>query len=362
MADDASLQALRARIDALDAELQRLLSERAECALEVARIKQDGGDRPLFYRPEREAQILRRVRERNQGPLSNRTLLRLFREIIGACLALEQTLTVAYLGPAGTFTQAAVLAHFGHAVRTTPLPAIDDVFREVEAEAADFGVVPVENSTEGVVGHTLDRLVHSSLCICGEILLPIHQQLLSRAAGLKEIERIYAHQQSLAQCREWLDANLTQVERIPVASNGEAARLAAKDSSSAAIAGRIAAELNELSVLAANIEDDPENATRFLVLGRQPVDPSGHDKTTLLVAAPNRPGLLHRLLAPIADNGVNMTRIESRPSRRARWDYLFFIDLEGHAEDPAVARTLRELERIADFCRVLGAYPTDINS
>ena len=359
------LQALRERIDQLDEQIQNLITERARCVLEVAHVKQQNkadlttDDKMLYYRPEREAQILHRVQQRNQGPLHSATMAQLFREIISACMALEQVMTVAYLGPEGTFTHSATRKHFGQAVRTRSLPAIDDVFREVEADSADYGVVPIENSTEGIVNQTLDCFIQSTLKICGEVYLPVHHQLLSKAAGLQQIERIYAHQQALAQCREWLDANLGQIERIAVASNGEAARLARKDSSCAAIASDTAATIYELSVLARNIEDDPQNTTRFLVIGKQTIKPSGRDKTSLLISAPNRPGLLHQLLEPITQQGLNMTRIESRPSRRGVWDYVFFIDLEGHQDDPAVAKALRELRQRADLCTVLGSYPID---
>jgi len=356
------LMALRQRIDQLDEEIQQLITERARCVLDVAHVKQRAkskDDKPLYYRPEREAQILHRVQQRNQGPLSNAAMARLFREIISTCMALEQVLTVAYLGPEGTFTQSAALKHFGQAVRTRALPAIDDVFRDVEAESADFGVVPIENSTEGMVNQTLDCLIRSPLKICGEVYLPVHHQLLSRAAGLQQIDRIYGHQQALAQCREWLDANLGQIERTAVASNAEAARLARKNSSCAALASATAAAVYELPILAQNVEDDPQNTTRFLIIGTQPIKPSGRDKTSLLISAPNQSGLLHRLLEPITQQGLNMTRIESRPSRRGVWDYVFFIDLEGHQDDPPVARALAELQRRADLCTVLGAYPMD---
>ena len=357
-----SLQALREHIDQLDEQIQALINERARCVLEVAQVKgkhRSPDDKTLYYRPEREAQILQRIQQRNPGPLNNATVGRIFREIISACMALEHVMTVAYLGPEGTFTQSATLKHFGQSVRSRSLPAIDDVFREVEAEAADFGVVPVENSTEGIVNQTLDCFLRSTVKICGEVYLPVHHQLLSRAAGLQQIERIYAHQQALAQCREWLDANLGQIERVAVASNAEAARLARKDSSCAAIASDVAGTVYELPILARNIEDDPQNTTRFLVIGQQAVQPSGQDKTSLLISAPNRPGLLYQLLEPITQHGLNMTRIESRPSKRGVWDYVFFIDLEGHQDDPPVARALAELRQRADLCTVLGSYPLD---
>ncbi len=358
MADSEKLQALRRRIDDLDEQVQALISERAQCAVEVASVKRSATHGKVsYYRPEREAQVLRRIRARNNGPLADHTMARLFREIMAACLALEQPLTVAFLGPAGTFTQAATRIHFGHAVRATALPAIADVFREVEADSAEFGVIPVENSSEGTLDRCLELLLHSSVKLCGEILLPCHQQLLSRAAGLKDIERIYAPQASLVQCREWLDANLPQVDRIAVASNGEAARLAARDSSTAAIAGEIAAEIHELSQLARNIEDNPADQTRFLVIGKQIIGPSGQDQTALLIATNNRPALLPQLLAPLTQYGIEPDRITARPLYRERWDRLIYLELQGHQDQSAVKEALAELGKVADFLKVLGSYP-----
>ncbi|MEE4378535.1 MAG: prephenate dehydratase [Candidatus Competibacteraceae bacterium] len=355
-----SLQAIRERIDALDQQIQALISERAHCAQQIAAIKQAMGDSNNFYRPEREAQVLRQVIERNQGPLSNEDIARLFREIMSTCLALQEPVRVAFLGPEGTFTQAAVFKHFGQSVHAVPLRAIDEVFREVEAGTAHYGVVPVENSTEGVVNHTLDRFLQSPLKICGEVQLRIHHHLIGRAADLRAIRRIYSHQQSLAQCRGWLVLNLPDVEQIAVSSNGEAVRLANGDPDSAAIAGRIAADIYELPVLAENIEDEPTNTTRFLIIGNQAIPPSGHDKTTLLMASNHRPGSLYKLLEPIARHGISMTRIESRPSGRGMWDYVFFIDMEGHIAEQRMTQALAELEREASLFRILGAYPAGV--
>lgn len=357
----AELLALRERIDALDRDIQTLINERARCAQQVAEVKRAAGEtQTVFYRPEREAQVLRQVMARNEGPLSNEEIGRLFREIMSACLALEEPLKIAFLGPEGTFTQAAALKHFGHSVQTVPLRAIDEVFREVEAGSADYGVVPVENSTEGVVNHTLDRFLQSPLTICGEVQLRIHHHLLGLPEGVRAVRRVYSHQQSLAQCREWLALNLPGVETIAVSSNGEAARRVREEPDAAAIAGQSAADVYELPVIAANIEDEPTNTTRFLVIGNQTIPPSGRDKTALLVAAPNGPGLLYRLLEPFARHHLNLTRIESRPSRRGMWDYVFFIDLEGHRDDPAVAAVLNELARETSLLRVLGSYPIGV--
>lgn len=350
------LRELRAKIDALDEKIQALIARRAQLAQAVAEVKRGSGA-AHYYRPEREADVLRRVIERNKGPLAHDDIARVFREIMSACLALESPLKVAFLGPAGTFTQDAALKHFGGSIESRPLGAIDEVFREVESGNAHFGVVPVENSTEGVVNHTLDMFLASSLRICGEVVLRIHHNLLGRRAGFEGWGRVVSHPQSLAQCREWLDANLPNVPREPVASNAEAARRAAADDQTLAIAGESAAKLYELQVLACNIEDRPDNTTRFLVIGDLETVPSGKDRTTLLLASKNRPGALHKLLTPLARHGINMTRIESRPSRRSIWEYVFFVDIEGHAREPKIAKVLAALEREAALYRCLGSYP-----
>ncbi len=360
MSEVDRLQALRERIDALDRQIQTLIAERARCAQQVGAIKQASGATGNFYRPEREAQVLRRVIEANQGPLSNEEMVRLFREIMSACLALEEPLKIAFLGPEGTFTQAAALKHFGQSIHSIPLRAIDEVFREVEAGSADYGVVPVENSTEGVVNHTLDMFLQSPLRICGEVQMRINHHLITRAVDLQAIRRIYSHRQSLAQCREWLDINLPRVEQVEASSNGEAALRARDDAEAAAIAGQCAADIYQLPTLVRNIEDEPSNTTRFLIIGAQPIAPSGDDKTALLVSSLNRPGALFRLLEPLARNNVSMNRIESRPSRRGMWDYVFFIDLDGHAQDEPVAKALAELREQASLFRVLGSYPKGV--
>lgn len=357
--DDDALTDARARIDNLDQRIQALVNERAAVALGVAQIKQGAG-RTDFYRPEREAQVLERIAERNDGPLDDASVTRIMREVMSACLALEKPMTVAYLGPEGTYTQAAVYKHFGHAVAAAPKPAIGDIFREVETGNAHFGVVPVENSTEGVVTHTLDQLVGSRLSICGEVALAVHHYLLSHAGELGAIKRVVAHAQSLAQCRNWLDTHLPGVLRESVASNGEAARRVADDPTAAAIAARAASDFYELPIVASNIEDEPNNTTRFLVLGTQSVAASGHDMTSVLVSIRNRPGMLHRLLAPAAAAGVDLARIESRPSRRQAWDYNFFIDIEGHADDAPVRQVIESIEAEAAMLKILGSYPRSI--
>jgi chorismate mutase/prephenate dehydratase len=357
---EGDLARVRARIDAIDRDLQRLLNERAACARRVAEIKAaDAGDEsPTYYRPEREAQILARVKRENTGPLSDDDMARLFREIMSCCLALEQPLTIAFLGPAGTYTEAAAIKQFGHFASTRPLASIDEVFREVDSDAAHYGVVPVENSTEGMVNHTLDCFVTSRLRICAEVELPIHHALLAATNTTREgIREIYSHQQSFAQCRRWLDAHFPHLERIAVSSNAEAARIVAGRSDAAAIAGEMAAERWGLRVLASRIEDHPDNKTRFLVIGKQRVGPSGADKTSILVSTRNEPGALYRVLEPFHRRGISLTRIETRPSRTGRWSYVFFIDFDGHETDAAIAAVLADVAAVALEVRPLGSYP-----
>ncbi len=359
--NEPDLDAIRARIDSLDEQIQSLISERARAAQAVGSSKLGEAARPRdFYRPEREAQVLRKVVERNQGPLRDEEMVRLFREIMSACLAQQEPLKVAFLGPEGTFTQAAVLKHFGHSIRALSLASIDEVFHEVESGVADFGIVPVENSTEGTVNNTLDMFMTSPLRICGEVELRIRQHLLGKAEDLASIKRVYSHQQSLAQCRAWLEQQLPDAECVAVNSNAEAARLARDEDGVAAIAGEAAAEVYGLKVLMANIEDRPDNTTRFLVIGRDLFPPSGRDKTSLLLAARHKAGALHEILFPLAKHKISMTRIESRPSNRGKWDYVFFVDVEGHAEDPKIAGALKDLEVAASLFRVLGSYPCAI--
>ena len=367
---------LRGRIDAVDRQLHTLLNERAALARQVGISKSKQGRLVDFYRPEREAQVLRMALERNVqaraasraaareptasgAALRDEEIVRLFREIMSACLAQEEPLKIGFLGPEGTFSQSAVYKHFGHSARALPLSTIDEVFHEVEAGNADFGVVPIENSTEGSVNHTLDRFLSSPLHICGEVELRIRQNLMGKLKSLREIKRVCSHPQSLAQCRQWLQANLPDVELIPESSNAEAARRARDEKGTAAIAGETAAEVYGLTVLCADIEDRPDNTTRFLVIGRRMFGPSGHDRTTLLVSTGHTeaPGALHRLLEPLARNKVSLSRIESRPSQRRKWDYVFFIDLEGHIDDPPVAKALARLKTRASLYRVLGSYP-----
>ena len=354
---EEQLEAIRNSIDEVDKRLLELLSERARLNQEVARVKAEGGEQRNFYRPDREASLRRALVDANPGPLPDEEVSRLFLEIVSACRSLQNPLRVAFLGPEGTFTEAAVHSHFGHSVDTVPVGTIGAVFREVDSGASHFGVVPVENSTEGVVNHTLDMFVRSNLAINGEVQLRIHHQLLSNETEVDKVTRIYSHQQSLAQCRRWLLANCANVELQAVNSNAEAARRAAGEAGTAAIAGKVAGEAYDLNTLASNIEDEPDNTTRFLVIGSWAADASGCDKTSLLLAAPNRPGSLYALLKPFSEHGVSMTRIESRPSRMGVWDYVFFVDVEGHRSDPPVANALAQIEQHASLLKVLGSYP-----
>jgi chorismate mutase/prephenate dehydratase len=356
------LNEVRGRIDAIDRDIQRLIAERAQFARQVGEAKGPLKAAVEYYRPEREAQVLRMVLERNKGPLSDEEMVRLFREIMSACLAQQEPLKIAFLGPEGTFSQTAVHKHFGHSIHGLPLGSIDEVFQEVEAGHADFGVVPVENSTEGSVQPTMDMFLTSPLKICGEVELPIHHFLLARHDNLQSVERVFSHPQSLGQCRQWLRTHLPNAERVPVSSNAEAARRARGSDELAAIAGESAARVYDLNVLAGPIEDRPDNTSRFVVLGRDIFSPSGRDKTSLLLSGKDQPGLLFHLLEPLARNGVSMTRIESRPTRQGKWQYAFFLDIEGHIEDEAVKRALGELGPVSDLIKVLGSYPVAILS
>ncbi|MGL6160398.1 prephenate dehydratase [Microbulbifer sp.] len=358
---DPRLLELRDRIDEIDGDIARLISERAECALKVAEVKKATGGDALYYRPEREAQVLRKAMERNQGPLTDEEMARLFREIMSACLALEEPVKVAYLGPEGTFTQQAALKHFGNSAQCRPLAAIDEVFREVEAGAVNYGVVPVENSTEGVINHTLDNFITSNLVICGEVELRIHQHLMiSDITRADAITRIYSHAQSLAQCRKWLDSHYPNVERVAVASNAEAAKRVKGEWNAAAIAGDMAAGLYGLKVLAEKIEDRPDNSTRFLIIGSQAVPASGDDKTSLMVSMRNEPGALHDLLEPFQRHEIDLTRVETRPSQSGNWTYVFFIDFVGHRDSENVAAALKEVGAGASDMKILGSYPRGV--
>lgn len=351
------LSAVRTEIDAIDNQLLDLLNQRARCAQRVGEIKAEHGDAGFIYRPERESQVLRRIQGQNPGPLSNDSVTWFFREVMSACLSLERPLGVAFLGPLGTFSESAAVKHFGHAAELSPQDSIDGVFREVEARHADYAVVPIENSTEGAIGRTMDLLMATPLQICGEVALRIHQHLLSKEASLEKITKVYSHAQSLAQCHEWLNRLLPHAQRISMGSNAQAAQFASAEVGAAAIAGDAAADRYALPKLAANIEDEPNNTTRFVVLGQQSAGTSGRDKTSIIMSAPNRTGSLSYLLAPFSEAGVSLTRLESRPARHTLWEYVFYVDIEGHREDPPVAAALSELAQRAAYFKVLGSYP-----
>ncbi len=352
---DKKLKPLREQIDAIDTQILDLLSRRARIAQEVGHVKAET-NAPVF-RPEREAQVLRSVADRNPGPLGSGDVQIIFREIMSACRALEKRVSVAYLGPAGTYTELAAYRHFGHSVEGIPCASIDEVFRATEAGTAEFGVVPVENSTEGAINRTLDLLLQTSLLISGEVSIPVRHNLMTKSGSLEGVTRICSHYQTLAQCQGWLNLNFPNMERQPVASNGEAARIASEDPTVAAIAGEVAGERYGLHVVKAHIQDDPHNRTRFAVVGRLQTGPSGKDQTSLVLAVPNKAGAVYNLLAPLAKHGVSMTRFESRPARMGTWEYYFYVDVEGHAQDDKVAKALGELKENAAFFKVLGSYP-----
>ncbi len=358
---DKALQELRDQIDDIDKRLVELFNRRADCAVKVAEVKRAASDHHNdtidFFRPDREAQVIKRIQSLNMGPLSDDEVGRLVREVMSACLALEQPLKIAYLGPEGTFTQSAALKHFGHSVSTLPMSSIPDVFNAVESGHSDYGLVPVENSTEGVISHTLDMFIDSRLKVCGEVEILIHHHLVNQTQDVGQIKYIYSHQQSFAQCRRWLDQNFPGIGRIPVSSNAEAARMAKEDVTAAAICGMPAVEVFDLKICYENIEDFVDNTTRFVIIGHQDVGPSGSDKTSLLISTKNNPGALLGLLQPLADNGISMNKIESRPAPERKWEYVFFIDIDGHQSENDVARALLELKQQAALFKVLGSYP-----
>jgi chorismate mutase/prephenate dehydratase len=355
MADE--LKPLRQEIDRIDESLAQALNRRAELAKKIGALKGNGA----AYRPERETEILRRVSGLSKN-LPAEKMTAVFREIMSACRGLEEAIAVSYLGPEGTFSEQAVRKHFGAAVDAIATGSVDDAFRRCESGAVQFTVVPVENSTEGAVGRTLDLLLLTPLKICAEIELRVQQNLLTKEKSLAAVKKVYSHAQSLAQCNGWLGQNLPKAERIPVGSNAEAALRASKEKGTAAIAGEAAGKRYKLNALARSIEDDPSNTTRFLVLGRLEAQPTGKDRTSLVMSAENKPGAVHALLSPLAENRVSMSRIESRPSRArsSLWEYVFFIDLEGHQADPQVAKAIDGLKARAPFLKILGSYPVAV--
>ena len=355
------LLSLRAQIDALDRELLALLNRRAGLALQVGEIKKREGS--AVFRPEREAQVIDHLKAANPGPLATDSVAPIWREIMSACRSLEAPLRIAYLGPAGTFSELAALGYFGASIVHVPCASIDQVFRATSGGAADFGVVPVENSTEGVVARSLDLFLTTPLSIVGETSLYVRHNLLRKIEGMVGLEAVCAHPQALAQCHAWLNNHLPKVERRPVASNAEGALLASANDKLAGIASDRAASQYGLHVLAPAIQDDPHNRTRFAVVALPEAHPqpraSGHDCTSLVVSVPNKPGAVHDMLMPLKQHGVSMTRFESRPARSGQWEYYFYIDIDGHPDQPHVAQALQELRAACAFFKLLGTYPLD---
>ena len=354
------LAELRAKIDEIDHKLIELLNRRTECAIEIGELKakDEDSERVSAFRPEREAQILQRIRDLNEGPLSDEQVELLFREVISMSIAFQQPISVAYLGPMGTYSHSAAIKQFGRSTTVRPQPSIQDVFHQVETDGVNYGVVPVENSTEGAVNQTLDCFIDSNLKVCAELNLPIHHALMAKkGVEADSIQKVYSHEQSLAQCRNWLREHLPDVPTQAVASNSEAARLASMEDNTAAIAGELAADQFQLNMLHSNIEDQASNATRFFVLGKQDVSPSGSDKTSLLVNTPNRSGALVEVLSPFQRHGISLSRVVTRPARSGNWSYVFFIDFDGHAHEESVATVLEEVRSVAYDLKILGSYP-----
>ncbi len=360
---NADLASLRQDIDALDKELLTLLNRRAALAQSVGEVKKREGS--ATFRPEREAQVIDGLKAANAGPLKPESVAAIWREIMSACRALETPTRVAYLGPAGTFSQLATLGYFGSSIVEVPCASVDEVFRSTTAGAADFGVVPVENSTEGVVPRSLDLFLTTPLVIVGETSLAVRHNLLRREDSLQGLQAVCAHPQALAQCHGWLNVHLPNVERRPVSSNAEGARLASLDAAVAGIASVRAGSEYGLHVVAPAIQDDAHNRTRFAVVAdpeRQPQpQASGHDCTSLVLSVPNQPGAVHDMLVPLKNHGVSMSRFESRPARSGQWEYYFYIDLQGHPEQAAVKAALVELRSVCAFFKLLGTYPIDVH-
>jgi chorismate mutase / prephenate dehydratase len=346
---------LREKIDAIDDEIIALLDRRADVAVAIGRAK-SAAAQPA-HAPERERQVLERVVRQSSGPLPEAALRLIYKEIISASLALESPLQVAYLGPEATFTHEATKRHFGMSARMSPRRSITEVFDDVERGRCVYGVVPIENSTEGIVSHTLDSFMNSELTIGAEVLLEVSHHLLTRSGSLAQVSKVYSHPQALAQCRAWLDSHLPRAALVDVSSTARAAQLAAEDPGAAAVASDLAASMYDLQVAASNLEDLRGNMTRFLVIGQHQPPITGRDRTSLMFALRDAPGILYRALAPFAAAKINLSRIESRPSRRKAWDYLFFVDLEGHRDEAKVGRAIRELKKACVFLKVLGSYP-----
>lgn len=349
-----SLLNLRRKIDNLDKRIVTLLNKRASIARDIGKLKKQG--RKGVYVPDREVEIYSNVLIYNKGPLPDKAMKAIYREIMSGSLSLEKDLKIAYLGPEATFTHLAAIKRFGSNVTYRPCLSITDVFREVESERSDYGVVPIENSTEGVITHTLDMFINSDLKICSEIMLEISHNLLGKG-NIKSVKKVYSKQEVFGQCRRWLEENLHGAELIEVSSTSKAAEIAAKTKSSAAIASILAAEKYKLNTIARDIQDNPSNQTRFLVIGDTMPSPTKNDRTSIMCSVRDRVGALHDMLVPFKKNKVNLTKIESRPSKRKAWEYYFFIDMLGHCQNPDIKKALKELERQAAYFKILGSYP-----
>jgi chorismate mutase/prephenate dehydratase len=349
------LSKLRQEIDGIDEEILRLLNRRAEVVLRVAEIKREKDEK--FYVPQREREIIERLKKLNRGPFPNDALRIIFREIISASLALEEPLKVACLGPLATFTHLAAQRHFGSFAKIIPVDSIKDVFESVIEGTAEFGVVPIENSNEGVVSYTLDMFMDVDLKVSAEIMLEITHNLLSRDGDIRKVKRIYSHPQAFAQCRQWLERNMPEVETVDTTSTAKAAELAAGDPEGAAIASDLAAKMYDLKFIKRSIEDNKNNFTRFLVISDEYPPPSGKDKTSIMLSIKDKPGALFEVLTPFYKEKINLTKIESRPSKRKAWEYIFFIDVEGHIEEKKLREALKAIEKYCIFLKVLGSYP-----
>lgn len=357
MVNRQDIQQFRKEIDRIDDEILRLLNERSKSVIEIGKLKKESDSNANLHTPGREAEIVNRLMAQNQGPFPNDAIRPVYREIMSASLSLEGPQKVAYFGPAATFTHLACIKKFGASAQYVPVNSIKDVFDEVERGRANFGVVPIENSTEGVVNYTLDMFVDSTLLIYGEVLLEVSHNLLSKTGRLEDITKIYSHPQPIAQCRHWLETNLPQVPVSEVTSTARAAEICATDPTVAAIASELAAQLYGLKIIKARIEDNVHNFTRFLVLSKKAPERTGKDKTSVMISVKDKVGALYDLLRPFASHGLNMTKIESRPSRRKAWEYIFFVDVEGHVEEESVKKALEEIKGRCLFMKILGSYP-----
>ncbi|MEW6245749.1 MAG: prephenate dehydratase [Nitrospirota bacterium] len=358
MAADKDLQHYRREIDRIDDEILRLLNERSKNVIEIGRLKKQSDRDANLHTPAREAEIIERLTRRNPGPFPNEAIRPVYREIMSASLSLEGPQKVAYLGPRATFTHMACMQKFGSSAQYMPVTGIKDVFNEVERGRANFGVVPIENTTEGVVNHTLDMFIDSNLLIYGEILQEVSHHLLSKTGSIEDIKKIYSHPHAIAQCRNWLETNLSHIPVSEVASTARAAELCVDEPAAAAIASELAGQLYGLKVVRDRIEDNMNNFTRFLILSQKPPERTGKDKTSLMLSVKDRVGALYDLLRPFASHGINMTKIESRPSRRKAWEYIFFVDIEGHVEEDRVKKALEEVKGRCLFMKILGSYPS----